>query len=76
MTFLAKYGKTYASKHDVNHRYETFSKNYDKIEDHNAKSEHFKMAVNKFADLTEEEFHTRYLSGMNVPARKLSHPRV
>jgi len=35
MQFLAKYGRSYASKEDVNHRFETFSKNFDEIGAHN-----------------------------------------
>lgn len=34
------------------------------------------MAVNKFADLTEDEFHTHYLSGVNIPERKFAHHKV
>lgn len=34
--FIAKYGKTYTSKQDVNTRYETFAKNYKMVKEHNA----------------------------------------
>ncbi len=36
LNFLAKHGKTYATKNDLNSRFEIFSANYDKIEEHNA----------------------------------------
>ena len=46
MQFLAKYGRSYASKEDVNHRFNTFSANYDHIQAHNEQNEHFKMTIN------------------------------
>jgi Cathepsin propeptide inhibitor domain (I29) len=61
MHFLAKHGKTYATKNDMNSRYEIFAENFDKIEEHNANNEHFKKTINKFSDLTNEEFTHRYL---------------
>jgi len=67
MHFLAKYGRSYASKEDVNHRFNTFSANYDKIMEHNAQNDHFKMAINQFSDLSEEEFAQHYNSGLSVP---------
>jgi len=67
MQFLSKYGRSYASKEDVNHRFDTFSANYDKINEHNAQSEHLKMAINQFSDLTEEEFAQHFTAGLAVP---------
>lgn len=60
MQFLAKYGKTYASKSDMGSRFEIFSANYDKIQAHNSQSDAFKMGVNQFTDLTVEEMHSLY----------------
>lgn len=37
MQFLAKYGKTYASKHDVNTKFATFSQNHKLMKEHNEK---------------------------------------
>lgn len=39
--FLARYGKTYASKTDLTGRFEVFSKNYDAIQAHNADGDRF-----------------------------------
>jgi len=69
LAFLAKHGKTYATKSDMNTRYEIFSDNYDKIEEHNANNEHFKKEINKFADMSEEEFTHHYLKGIK-PTQK------
>jgi len=61
MQFLAKYGKMYATKSDLNSRFEVFSQTYDKIKEHNsAPIERFQMGINSFADMTEEEFATHY----------------
>jgi hypothetical protein len=35
MQFLAKYGKMYATKSDLNSRFEVFSQTYDKVKEHN-----------------------------------------
>lgn len=41
MQFLAKYGKTYATKSEINSKFEVFSKNYDAIKEHNLKNPQF-----------------------------------
>ena len=54
--YVQKYQKTYETE-DFFDKYETFKSNLDLIIAHNAKAnETYKMAVNKFADLTTEEF--------------------
>jgi Cathepsin propeptide inhibitor domain (I29) len=35
MQFLARYGKTYASKNDMGNRFQVFSENFDRIKAHN-----------------------------------------
>ena len=61
MQFLAKYGKMYATKSDLNSRFEVFSQTYDKVKEHNsAQIERFQMGINAFSDMTEEEFANHY----------------
>ena len=61
LQFLAKYGKTYASKSDMNSRFDIFSKNLDLIQAHNnADVERYKMGINRFTDMTIEEFNALY----------------
>lgn len=67
MQFLATYGRSYASKEDVTHRFNTFSANYDRIMEHNANYDHFEMAINQFTDLTDEEFSLHFSSGLTMP---------
>ena len=60
--FLAKYGKSYATKEEFEYRMEIFLHNYHKIMNHNMMhaAEHgFHMAINHFTDLTEKEFKAR-----------------
>jgi cathepsin L len=74
--FMHNYQKSYA--HDeFAHRYSVFKANLDKIDAHNAKKLSWTMGVNKFADLTGDEFDSLF-KGLKVPqvrvvkAKKLS----
>ena len=53
--FVQQYNKQYETN-DFFSRFNTFKSNLNKIVAHNAAGESFKMAVNKFADLSEVEF--------------------
>lgn len=54
--FIAKYGRSYASKHELPERFKIFQKNYETIMAHNTRSDvSFKMGVNQFADRFEHE---------------------
>lgn len=47
-------------------RLEIFSENLDKIETHNAKKDSsFKMGVNKFSDMTSDEFKKNHMGYLN-----------
>jgi hypothetical protein len=60
MQFLARYGRSYASKSDFDVRYEIFADNYAAIEEHNSNPEatHTK-GVNQFTDMSEQELQER-----------------
>lgn len=61
--FNARFGKTYTTQADRALRFEVFKANFDLIEAHNANpSATYTLEVNKFADLTFEEFSAFYLS--------------
>ncbi len=59
--FAAKYEKAYAGPMEQKKRFEIFSFNYGRILKSNRENTHFKLGVNKFADLTDEEFARLYL---------------
>ncbi len=57
--WAAKQNKLYKSPEELNYRRGVFVKNYYKVLDLNRKHSH-KSALNKFSDLTEEEFVAKY----------------
>ena len=71
MQFIAKYSKTDMQNMDeFNHRYGVFKDNYKRIVDHNQIPDSgFSLEINKFADLTDEEFISKY-TGAVIPKEK------
>lgn len=64
--FMHKYSKSYA--HDeFQARFVTFKKNLDFINNLNAQNRGFKVAMNKFGDLSNQEFVALY-TGLRIPA--------
>lgn len=61
--WASKHGKIYGSEVESAYRREVFQKNVERITRHNAEGHNWTMAINKFADLTAEEFTAR----MRVP---------
>lgn len=62
--FEQQHGKNYKSSAERLHRYSIFVKNLREIEEHNAaQGKSYKKAVNKYADLTPEEFKSILSSG-------------
>jgi C1A family cysteine protease len=67
--FVSKYKKSYNSIEEYDLRFEIFTENYEFIQEHNKKAElyGFSVGMNKFADLSDEEFADIYLSEIDVP---------
>jgi hypothetical protein len=56
INFIAKFGRTYASKDEIAVRFQNFQKTFAMIKEHNAQPNiSFEMGINQFADLSEEE---------------------
>jgi len=73
--FKSEHGKMYGSFEEESHRMEIFKTNLKKIEDHNATpGVTWTMAVNEFADLTEEEFKEKMLGGYIKTPQSGNHP--
>ena len=70
MSFIADYGKSYQDSVEFYRRYTIFKQNYQHIMNHNVDAdEHgFELGVNKFADISNEEFRSTHL-GLNPPHR-------
>jgi C1A family cysteine protease len=60
--WMLTHGKQYASPIEHAYRQEIFQQNLVRIQAHNAKNATWTMGVNQFADLTAEEFRSRYSS--------------
>jgi len=57
-----QYGALYTDASEDAYRLSVFTSNYQKIQAHNAKKSTYKMAVNKFANLTGDEFKNTWAS--------------
>ena len=72
--FNALHGKKYSSMADRALRFEIFKANFDLISAHNADSTaSYTLEVNKFADLTFDEFKAFYLSEMPAGRHQKEH---
>ena len=60
-TWAAKHGKTYSSPAEKIYRLAVFYKSYKEVEAHNQTNSTFARALNKFSDMTQEEFKTKML---------------
>ncbi|KAB1220320.1 Cysteine proteinase RD21a [Morella rubra] len=72
--WLAKNGKGYNALGEKEKRFEIFKDNLRFIDEHNAENRTYKVGLNRFADLTNDEYRTTYLG--TKPRRKLSKPRT
>jgi len=57
------YNRTYESVDEMEHRENVWNANFNKVMEHNAAGHSWTMEMNKFADLTAEEFASKYISG-------------
>jgi len=74
-SFKTEHGKAYCCGEEESLRFEIFSANLKKIEEHNATpGMTWTMKVNEFADLTEEEFKTDVLGGYIKTPQSGNHP--
>ena len=73
--FQSEHGKEYCCQEEESLRLEVFTANLKKIEEHNeTPGKTWTMAVNQFADLTEEEFKTDVLGGYIKTPQSGNHP--
>lgn len=60
--WTATHGKKYSSPSEFAHRLAIFQKNLVEIVAHNSRTSSYKLALNKFSDLSVEEFKAKYLN--------------
>lgn len=64
--FISTHHKSYLTKAEYNARLANFKATYDFVKQHDAKKEGSSVAINAFADYSEEEIRNR-LGGLQVP---------
>jgi len=62
--FIREHGRQYEVT-DFFNRFNIFKKNLDFINEHNSGDHSYQLGLNKFADLTSDEFSSLYLGGFN-----------
>ena len=70
--WMAKHGKTYNGLGEKEERFEIFKDNLKFIDEHNAQNRSYKVGLNSFADLTNEEYRAKYLGTRTDPKRRLA----
>jgi len=61
--FKEEFGKQYHTRSEQQRRFNIFSENLKKYEEHNKSGASWNMAVNQFSDLTEAEFEAFHMGG-------------
>ncbi|XP_044511549.1 cysteine proteinase RD21A-like [Mangifera indica] len=69
--WLVKHGKVYNALGEKEKRFEIFKDNLRFIDEHNSEKRTYKVGLNRFADLTNEEYRSKYL-GARTGFRKNS----
>ncbi|KAJ6247798.1 hypothetical protein M0813_18433 [Anaeramoeba flamelloides] len=59
--FMSQFGKKYNSREEYLSRKNIFENNMKKIEEHNSQNKGYSMKMNKYADLSFDEFRSLYL---------------
>lgn len=62
-SWLVKHGKAYNAIGEKEKRFEIFKDNLKFIDEHNSVDRPYKVGLNRFADLTNEEYRSMFVSG-------------
>jgi C1A family cysteine protease len=73
-TWMTTHSKVYSTPQELNYRRGVFLQNYFAVLNYNKRNLSFQTALNVFADLTLEEFKSKY-TGLNVPQNKQKNVR-
>jgi len=69
--WLVKHGKLYNALGEKDKRFQIFKDNLRFIDETNADNRTYRLGLNRFADLTNEEYRARYLGTRIDPKRRL-----
>ena len=70
--WLTKHGKAYNALGEKEKRFQIFKDNLRFIDEHNAENRTYKVGLNRFADLTNEEYRSMYLGTRTGAKRRPS----
>lgn len=74
--FIKEHGREYPTVEETMKRYAIFAATYKRIEEFNEKGKKARLAINHFADLTDEEFRSTYLTRHTESPCKLEHIKI
>lgn len=69
--WLTKHGKYYNDLDEVSRRFEIFRDNLRYIKEHNSGDHGYKLGLNRFADLTNEEFREKHFGALIDGRRRI-----
>lgn len=72
--WLVKHGKAYNVLGEEKRRFEIFKDNLWFIDEHNSEERSYRVGLNRFADLTNEEYRAMYLGARSGNRTRLSKP--
>ncbi|KAK7310834.1 hypothetical protein RJT34_08588 [Clitoria ternatea] len=64
--WLVSRGKVYNALGEKDKRFQIFKDNLRFIDEHNAENRTYKLGLNRFADISNEEYRTKYLGSKNI----------
>lgn len=74
--WMAKHGKAYNGIGETERRFDIFKDNLRFIDDHNSANRTYKVGLNRFADLTNEEYRSMYLGARTDAKRRFVKAKV
>ncbi|XP_027901701.1 zingipain-2-like isoform X1 [Vigna unguiculata] len=72
--WLVKNGKVHTSLDQKEKRFQIFKDNLKFIDEHNAENRTYKVGLNRFADLSNDEYRSKYLKTKINPLRMMAKP--
>jgi KDEL-tailed cysteine endopeptidase len=69
--FTQKYGKVYDNPDEHHLRYNIFAENMEKISEWNEGDHNFTLAINEYADMTQQEFSNHFLTLHQLDSNRL-----
>lgn len=69
-SWLVKHGKVYNALGEKDKRFQIFKDNLRFIDDHNSQNRTYKLGLNRFADLTNEEYRSKFLGTKKLGGKK------